>query len=346
MSGKLLPLLAALLLAPAGVAALPPDQESEHVVASGETLNGIANRAGVSSKQIIEANGLKPPYPLRTGQKLKIPRKASSAGKPARRTIAPKPQSSSLAEASSYVVQPGDTLGSIALRAQIPRVLIAEANGLAAADAIRAGQKLTLPRTRRHTVAAGETGFAIAYKYAVPWEQIAIANGIEANAALPPGKVLLIPTVIAQPKAPAPAPTPATVPPAATQPAAAGFAWPLAGPIRRGFKPRSEGEFHDGIDITAERGEAVRAVAAGKVVFARKDPDQFGNLVVVEHADGWHTAYGSLDKITVKEGGTVTKGERVGLVGDTSLTRKTELHFEIRKAGKPVDPVDYLPARP
>ena len=356
MKRAVLPLLAALLLAPASVSALPPDKESVHIVGDGETLNGIANRAGVSRDAIIKANGLKDPFMVRIGQKLKIPRNAPVDGEAPERTIPAKPQvaspakppAPSLAEASSYVVQPGDTLGSIAIRAQIPRVLIAEANGIADPFPVRVGQKLTLPRTRRHTVAAGETGFAIAYKYAVPWEQIAIANGIEANAALPPGKVLLIPTIVAQPKVAAPAPAATTPAPAPTtsKPAASRFAWPLAGPIRRGFTPRSAGEYHDGIDITAAKGEAVRAVADGKVVFARKDPDQFGNLVVVEHGDGWHSAYGSLAKITVKEGDPVQAGERVGLVGDTSLTRKTELHFEMRKAGKPVDPVDYLPARP
>ena len=137
-------------------------------MAEGETLNGIANRVDVSRDAIIKANSLKDPYLVRTGQKLKIPRAAPSEGKPAQRTIAAKPKGSSLAQATSYVVQPGDTLGSIAIRAQIPRVLIAEANGLSSPDAVRIGQKLTLPRTRRHTVAAGETGFAIAYKYAVP----------------------------------------------------------------------------------------------------------------------------------------------------------------------------------
>ena len=359
MSRALLPALAALLLAPASALALPPDKETEHVVGEGETLNGIANRAKVSRDAIIKANGLKDPFVVRIGQKLKIPRGTASDGKPAQRMIAAKPaqrasaaqpESGSLADASSYVVQPGDTLGSIAIRAQIPRVLIAEANGLGSQDAIRTGQKLTLPRTRRHTVREGETGFAIAYQYAVPWEQIAIANGLDANASLPPGKVLLIPTIIAQPAPSAPAKTaaaPAAVAtPPASKPAASRFAWPIAGPIRRGFKARSEGDYHDGIDITARRGDPVRAISAGKVVFARKDPDQFGNLVVIEHGDGWHSAYGSLQKITVREGDPVGAGERVGLVGDTSLTRKTELHFELRKAGKPVDPVDYLPAQP
>lgn len=273
-------------------------QSSDYVVKPGETLNGIANRAGVSRERIIEANDLKPPYPLRAGQKLAIPgASTTSEGMPAQRTIAARQSAGgSLAQAASYVVQPGDTLGSIALRAEIPRVLIAEANGL------------------------------------------------ESAAALPTGKVLLIPTVIPQRDA-----TPAsgsTKPAAATRPAPSQFAWPLAGPVRRGFLARGAGDFHDGIDITARRGDAARAVATGKVIFARKDPDQFGNLVVVDHGDGWHSAYGSLDKITVKLDDNVGKGERVGLVGDTSITRKTELHFELRKSGQPVNPLEHLPKRP
>ena len=341
MTGKFL-MAAALLLVPASLSALPPDQESVHVVGEGETLNGIANRARVPRDRIIQANDLEPPYPLRVGQKLTIPRDEPAQGKAAQRTIPARSGDDSLASASSYVVQPGDTLGGIALRAQIPRVLIAEANGLASQDAIRVGQKLTLPRTRRHTVAVGETGFAIAYKYAVPWEQVAVANGIEADAALSPGKVLLIPTIVDQPRPVASTPSA----PVVRQPAQARFGWPLAGPVRRSFKARGGSDYHDGIDIVAKRGEAVRAIAEGKVIFAKKDPDQFGNLVIVEHNGGWHSAYGSLQRITVKEGDQVGKGERVGLVGDTSITRKTELHFEMRKDGKPVDPVDHLPAAP
>ncbi len=346
MRRALLVVALALLLAPASISALPPEQESQHVVADGETLNGIANRAGVPRDRIIEANGLKSPFVLRTGQKLAIPRSKPAEPKTAKRTIPARQDasSSSLAQASSYIVKPGDSLGSIALRAQIPRILIAEANGIADPFPVRIGQELILPRTRRHTVAAGETGFAIAYKYAVSWEQIAIANGIGADAALPAGKQLLIPTVINPPKA---APTPAATPtPAVTTPSALQFAWPLAGPIRRGFAARGTSEYHDGIDISAPRGEAVRAIAGGKVIFARKDPDQFGNLVVVDHGNGWHSAYASLGRMTVKAGDDVSKGERVGLVGDTSVSRKTELHLEMRKGGKPVDPVEYLPGRP
>lgn len=358
------------LLATSALAA-PAGQETEHVVGKGETLNGIANRAGVSRDVIIRANGLKAPYPLRIGQKLAIPRDkpggdsrdtakksapAPVASKSAKDNSADKASQSrpSLTGVDSHVVEPGETLGGIALRAQIPRILIAEANGLAPPYPIRAGQTLVLPRTRHHEIEAGDTGFSIAYTYGVPWDQIAVANGIDPDAPLPAGKSLVIPTLVNPPAtgdadaaAPASAPAKAAQSPAPAKAATARFAWPLKGPIRRGFIARdASGNHHDGIDIIAPANTAVRAVAAGKVIFARKEPSEYGNLVVIDHGNGWASAYASLARITVKKGNKVARGERVGLVGDTSVTGKTELHFELRKDGKPVDPKDELPPMP
>lgn len=378
---RLRPAGLALLLLSAGAVAAAPGDETQHVVAQGETLNGIANRAGVTPDTIIAANGLKAPYALRIGQKLAIPRPAkpvsrtasARAGKPAvpdksaaRATaapaakpaprpapapVAPASERPSLANADSHVVEAGETLGSIAARAHIPRVLIAEANSLAPPYAVRTGQKLVLPRTRRHTVKAGDTSFSLAYDYGVPWQQIAIANGLAANAPLPVGKTLLIPTVIdPQPPTAPPTPAPKAAPALAIKPAPnpvpARFAWPLSGPVRRGFIPRTQADHHDGIDITAPRDAPVRAAAAGTVIFAENEPDQFGNLVIIDHGKGWHSAYSSLSRITVRKGLTVVQGERVGLVGDTGVSRRTELHFELRKDGKPVDPAGELPPAP
>jgi murein DD-endopeptidase MepM/ murein hydrolase activator NlpD len=233
-------------------------------------------------------------------------------------------------EQTEHVVASGDTLSGIASRTGVPASRIAEANGLEPPYVIKVGQKLLIPRQRRHIVGKDETSFTIAYLYAVPWRKIAQANDIPPDASLRIGQELLIPATFDLVKLD-------------PQPASSRFAWPLSGPIRRGFAARGRGNYHDGLDITAARGAAVRAAAAGTVIFAGREENQFGNLVVIEHGDGWHTAYGSLSTVTVKEGGKVRQGERIGLVGDTSVTRRTELHFELRKDGTPVDPLPDLP---
>ncbi|GGZ06167.1 LysM peptidoglycan-binding domain-containing protein [Novosphingobium colocasiae] len=325
----------------------PATSESVHVVGDGETLGGIANRAGVSRTAIAQANGLKgPDYAVRVGQKLTIPR---PGGTPAASASATKTRSGS-AKATApeletrHVVTEGETLGGIAARAKVPRVLIIEANGLKAPYDVRPGQILMLPRTRRHTVAQGETGFTISYKYGVPWDKIAVANGIDATAAVKPGQELLIPTLLDPPTVSAPAATPSPQPsatPVAARPAAARFAWPVAGNIRREYATGAD--YHNGIDITAPKGTMVQAAAAGTVKFAGLEKEQYGNLVVLDHGDGWFTAYGFLSRVTVKDGAKVAAGERIGLVGNTGQAKGNELHFEIRKDGNPIDPRDQLP---
>jgi murein DD-endopeptidase MepM/ murein hydrolase activator NlpD len=239
-------------------------------------------------------------------------------------------------QATEHVVKPGETLSGIAQRAEVPRVLIIEANRLTPPYMIRAGQKLVIPRTRRHTVGRGDTRFTISYLYGVPWADIAVANGLEAGAELRQGQTLLIPSVI-----PAPPAAPAAAAPAAPQ-----FAWPLAGTVRRGFTARGRsGDYHDGLDIRVPEGTAVRASAAGKVLFAGTEPRQFGRLVVIEHEGGWQSAYAFLSRITVKEGEEVRQGERIGLSGRTGMASSPELHFELRRANRPVDPAEHLPER-
>lgn len=357
--------VAALLLAAGTAASAAPAptaaEETVHAVKPGETLGGIANRAGVSARAIATANGLKEPYALKAGQKLKIPRDRKApppaAKAPAKAATAkPKPATAPAPAATSpetetvHVVLAGETLGGIAVRAKVPRVLIIEANGLQPPYSVRTGQKLQIPRTRRHTVAAGDTGFSVSMKYGVPWDQIATANSLNPGSPLKPGQSLLIPTllnpppVVATPDPTPPAPVASPTPAAASPPKAPRFAWPVNGPVRRGYATGTD--YHDGIDITAPKGTMVRAAGAGTVKFAGKEKEQFGNLVVLDHGDGWFTAYGFLSRVTVKEGAKVAAGERVGLVGDTGLAKGSELHFEVRRDGKPVDPTDELPKAP
>ncbi len=257
--------------------------------------------------------------------------------------------------ATSHVVKPGETLGGVAARAEVPRILIIEANVLKPPYAIKAGQKLVIPRRRNHTVKDGETSFAIAMDYGVPWSAIAAANGLDPKAPVKPGQKLAIPTLAKGVPAPAAAPTPApAATPARSVPAPkldlddadppVSFAWPLVGQVRRGFAARgTKGGYHDGIDVLAARGIAVRASAAGTVIFAGEGPKEYGQTVILHHGQRWTTVYSYLDKITVKLGDKVKAGERIGLNGQDGLASEPQLHFEVRHNRAALNPQRYLP---
>jgi murein DD-endopeptidase MepM/ murein hydrolase activator NlpD len=252
---------------------------------------------------------------------------------------------------TTHVVKPGETLGGIAARAEVPRVLIIEANGLKEPYALRAGQKLVIPRRRSHTVKDGETGFSIALDYGVPWSSIAAANGLKVGDPVKAGQKLAIPTIsskavvaAAPTPSPSPSPSPSASAAAMADTPAPKFAWPLTGKIRRTFVgAEAKGGPHEGIDLLSPEGTAVRASAAGKVIFAGQGPEDYGLTVIVFHGGRWTTTYSFLSKVTVKEGDEVKAGERVGLVGETGMATEPQLHFEVRKNRVALDPAKFLP---
>ena len=102
--------------------------------------------------------------------------------------------------ATEHMVRPGETLGGVANRAGVPRLLIAEANGLEPPYLLKAGQKLVIPRRRLHTVKPNESQLSIALDYSVPWSTIAAANGLEPDNPIKTGQKLVIPTLAAKNK--------------------------------------------------------------------------------------------------------------------------------------------------
>jgi lipoprotein NlpD len=143
----------------------------------------------------------------------------------------------------------------------------------------------------------------------------------------------------------APSATPAPPPPAvavATAPASAEITWiwPADGTLAGRFGAAGG----KGIDIVAPRDAPVVAVAPGKVVYSGSGLRGYGRLLIVKHAGEYLSAYAHNDSILVKEGDTVTAGQRIALMGDSDADR-VMLHFEIRRYGKPLDPLKYLPER-
>ncbi|MEO8887198.1 MAG: M23 family metallopeptidase [Mucilaginibacter sp.] len=100
-------------------------------------------------------------------------------------------------------------------------------------------------------------------------------------------------------------------------------------------------EFHPGIDFQGQRGDAVKCTANGKVVFAGWSGG-YGNCIRIKHANDFETVYGHLSKISVKVGQEVSVGQNIGQVGSTGHSTGNHLHYEVRKNGKPVNPVKFL----
>ena len=115
--------------------------------------------------------------------------------------------------------------------------------------------------------------------------------------------------------------------------------WPVDGKLIRRFSPSST---QQGVDIAATKGKPVVAAAAGEVVYVGNSLKGYGNLIIVKHNENFLSAYAHNRNILVKEGQRVTDRQHIGSVGINNR-RESALHFQIRRNGKPVNPLQYLP---
>jgi murein DD-endopeptidase MepM/ murein hydrolase activator NlpD len=274
-------------------------------------------------------------------------------------------------------VQAGETLSQIAAEYGMSAGVIATANGLAVDGVLPTGQMLAIPRTAGvvYTVGPGEFLSEIADRYGVNMGTIIEANGIEDASLVFAGQRLLIPGArpMAPTAAPTRAPTMTPVPPTRTAAptatlaptrVAAPTAAPTAGATADSGRPaigrggpnaplrwpavanlsQLFGENgHSGIDIMAGYGATVAAARDGLVVSVADSDFGYGKHVEIDHGGGLTTLYGHLSAFTVTAGQRVTPGQRIGSVGDSGYSFGPHLHFEVRLAGVPVDPLAYLP---
>lgn len=188
-----------------------------------------------------------------------------------------------------------------------------------------------------HRVEEGQTIYRIARAYRVDLQDLMETNGIEDPRTLRAGQRLWIPG----------ATHPVRVPPYPTyRPARSrllGREWisPVHGTISSRFGTRN-GRLHEGVDILAKRGTPVRAASFGIVIYAGHRMRGYGNAVVIDHGEEITTLYGHLDRIQVQSGDAVTRGQRIGTVGDTGNATTTHLHFELRMGGDAIDPETIL----
>lgn len=233
-------------------------------------------------------------------------------------------------------------------------------------DYDRSQRKISAPPTY-YTVKKGDTLYSISWRYGMDYKDVARMNGISSPYTIYVGqKIRFKPnrrsTATSQsaktrPVQPAPAPKPTAKPKATASkpkpspaPARQTFVgnqnlqwrWPTEGRVVSTYSNSSPGR--KGIDIAGKAGQTVIAAASGKVVYSGNSLPRYGNLLIIKHNDVYLSAYAHSDKLLVKEGEIVKGGQKIALMGRTG-TQRDQLHFEIRRNGKPVDPIRFLPKR-
>ena len=289
-----------------------------------ETVYQVSQRTGSPVRDLIDANHLRPPYRLASGQTLVVPR------------------------TPTHVVQRGETLYTIADAEGVELYSLARMNELTPPFALRPGEVLKLPPAVARPLAPptplpgpppGKPDIATATLAPVTAQP-------EGKPPVPPPKK---PEVASLPPPQSP-PSPATTtehPQAAlpTPPARGGrFLWPVQGKVIGNFGTTASGTHNDGINIAAPKGTPVRAADAGVVAYAGNELRGYGNLVLIKHAGGWMTAYAHNEVLLVKRGDVVKRGQEIAKVGATGIVSQPQLHFEVRRGTQVLDPSQYLSA--
>jgi lipoprotein NlpD len=310
----------------------------DYTVKAGDTLYSIAWRYEKDFRELARWNNIGPPYPIYPGQRL---------------SMTPDDRDGT-----------ADHRAPVEIAADSPRqdIIVGEADvGHAAeAPAEPATEQAVEAESRPDEVEVrkGDTVYGIARKYDLSVAQIARWNFLKHPYRIRPGQTLrLLPpsvsnrVVVAQPRIPKPSTRPQKRPsePAAHRDASPPpvlptrvkqWKWPATGRVVKTFS--SKDTARKGIGIAGKPGQRVHAAADGQVVYSGNGLLSYGNLIIIKHSSNFLSAYAYNQRLLVKEGDFVKLGQTIAHMGSPDSGR-AQLHFEIRKNGKPVNPMGYLP---
>lgn len=255
-------------------------------------------------------------------------------------------------------VKQGDTLSGLSQRYGVPIDTIQSANNLADGR-LREGQVLIMPGAKMAAAPKPAPRMPVASPQA-PAPAVAQAPA-PAPAPASSGARKVKTTTIQAPGTPAPtettqsttsaskvaSKTPQKVTSTAQLPnpepmTGNSFRWPVKGRVISGFGTKPDGGHNDGINISVPQGTPVKAAENGVVAYAGSELKGYGNLVLVRHANNWVSAYANNETLLVKRGDKVKRGQVIGKAGTTGSVSKPQVHFELRKGSRPVDPTKYM----
>jgi murein DD-endopeptidase MepM/ murein hydrolase activator NlpD len=301
---------------PPAAAIAPADGGVE--VQAGDTIFALSRRYNLPVRALIDENRLQPPYVLVVGQRLVLP-----GGR-------------------HHLVQDGETLYGISRLYGVDSFALARANDLRPPFAVVPGQRLLIPAAAETTVAAAPTREAAKPDVAAKPEAAAEVPRPEPAPRRRDSEAASAPSSPADAKAGGERVAQRAAVPQPPPRSGRSFAWPLRGRVLSGYGPKPGGLHNDGINIAARDGETVRAAEDGVVVYAGNELRGFGNLLLIRHADNWVTAYAHNERLLVRRGDTVRRGQAIARAGRSGSVDRPQLHFEIRRGTQAVDPLPHL----
>lgn len=301
----------------------------------GDTVWKISQRYNLPVRDIIEINGMSPPYALAEGQRLKLP------------------------PPMEHRVGRSDTLNALSRMYDVPQSQLVRVNNLKAPYLLQIGQVLRIPSSVYRQDDAPPAIMAEAPRTAATPASAATVIVRQPSSPLPRAGAATPPAALQQsvqntaviarhpvpPALTAPYAPPKAAPPPQTtvlDSRRPDFNWPLRGKIISAYGEKAGGLFNDGINIAAPKGTPVLAAADGVVAYVGSDLSSYGNLVLIRHGGGMVTAYAHLNSAMVRKDAVVRKGQAIGTIGSTGTVSHTQLHFEIRQGTRTFDPAAYL----
>ncbi|MFC7290250.1 peptidoglycan DD-metalloendopeptidase family protein [Hirschia litorea] len=322
--------------APAYANSTPQPLGAAIEILPGDTLFRISERYRVALRALVETNQLQPPFELEVGSFIHLP------------------------PPNIHVVEAGETLYAISRRYNVDTRSLANMNGLPKPWTIHPNDQILLPSLARDSMASEATAIASSNarvkamngKEGPPVR--AFAHGHEGKTTGPVvlanvGKLATDPAKQAADtqelgrfdETPVVQPLPVSADidlPGNSR----GFLWPVEGNVVANFGANAKGLKNDGVNIGAAKGAPIKAAADGYVVYAGNELPGFGFLVLINHGDGWVSAYAHANDLLVEEGQAIRQGQIIAKVGDTGSVDTPQLHFQLRKGKSPLDPTGHL----
>lgn len=342
-------------------------------VQQGDTLSSIARQYRVSISELMTVNNLQSPI-LRPGQKIALPAgkrpiaqrlpptQAPQASEQPPVASIPQSQSHALPVAGhqaatsdwqgSHTIAQGESLYGIARKHNIKVAELQRVNGITEVTRIRPGTVIKVPGSSSGRPATAARMADSDVSQASPIGAASpvtlrprIINGSDAGAPVEPKRVASLgPSTQTATDAGAGAGSDraGALPQSPKVGATGKFRWPVKGKVIAGFGQRPDKSHNDGINIAVPQGAEVLASEDGTVAYAGNELKGYGNLVLIRHENNWVSAYAHNDKLLVKRGDTVRRGQTIAKAGNTGTVDQPQVHFELRQDSKPVDPLPHM----